>query len=67
MRHFGPKIETEKDESLRQYLQDVVRRHQSSRLDLRRPDIYSNHEIRDILINSTLSIAILKFYAILFT
>jgi hypothetical protein len=32
---FGPKIEAEKDETLSQYLQNVVRRHQSSPLDLK--------------------------------
>jgi hypothetical protein len=35
MGHYGRKIEAEKDETLSQYLQDVVRGHQSSLLDLR--------------------------------
>jgi hypothetical protein len=47
--HYGPKIEAKKDETLSQYLQDVVRRHQSSLLDLRHPDFYKDHEIRVIL------------------
>ncbi len=42
---FRPEIEAEKDETLSQYLQNVVKKHQSSLLDLRHPDIYSNHEI----------------------
>jgi hypothetical protein len=42
MGHFGPKIWAEKDEILSQYLQDVVRRHQSSLLDSRQPDFYKN-------------------------
>ncbi len=33
--HFGPKIEAEKDKTLSQYLQNVVRRHQFSLWDLR--------------------------------
>jgi hypothetical protein len=48
--HFGPKIEAEKDDSLGQYLQGVVRRHQSSLLDSTHPDFYKNHEIRVTLI-----------------
>jgi hypothetical protein len=43
------KIEAKKDETLSQYLQDMVSRHQSSLLDLRHPNIYNNHEIRAIL------------------
>jgi hypothetical protein len=35
MGHFRPKIEAEKDETLSQYLRDVIRLHQSSLLDLR--------------------------------
>jgi hypothetical protein len=49
MGHYGPKIEAERDETLSQYLQNVVRRHQSSLLDLRHPNFYKNHEIRVIL------------------
>jgi hypothetical protein len=49
MAHFRPKIEAEKDEILSQYLQDVIRRHQSSVSELRHPDIYSNYEFRVIL------------------
>ncbi len=52
MGHFGQKIEAEKDETLSQYLQDMVRRHRSSLLDLRHPDIFKNLEIRVTLINS---------------
>jgi hypothetical protein len=43
---FGPKIEAQKNETSTQYIQNVVRRHQSSLLDLRHPDFYKNHEIR---------------------
>jgi hypothetical protein len=49
--HFGPKIEAEKDETLTQYLQEVVRRHQSSLLGLRHRDFYKNHETRVTLIH----------------
>jgi hypothetical protein len=47
--HFRPKIEAESDETFSQYLQSVVRRHQTSLVDLRHPDIYKNHEIRIII------------------
>jgi hypothetical protein len=49
---FEPKIEAEKDETLTQYLQKLVRRHQSSLLDLRHPNFYKNHEIRATLLFS---------------
>jgi hypothetical protein len=48
--HFGPIIEVEKDETLSQYLQDVVRRHQSSLSVLRHLDFYKNHGIRVTLV-----------------
>jgi hypothetical protein len=35
MGHYGPKFEAERDETLSKYLQDMVRRHRSSVLDLR--------------------------------
>jgi hypothetical protein len=44
MGHFGPIIEAEKDETLEQYLLNVVSRHQSSLLDLRHPYFSKNHE-----------------------
>jgi hypothetical protein len=49
MGHFGLKIEAENDETLSQYFQNMVRRYQSSLLDLRHPDIYKNPEILVIL------------------
>jgi hypothetical protein len=52
--HFGPIIEAVKDQALGQYLQNVVRRHQSSLLGLKLPDFYKNHEIRGILLNPSL-------------
>jgi hypothetical protein len=43
MGHFRPKIEAEIDETLSQYFQDVVKRHQSSHLHLRRPEFRPLH------------------------
>jgi hypothetical protein len=46
MGHFRPKLEAERDETLGQYFQIMVRRLQSSILDLRHPDIFNNNEFR---------------------
>ncbi len=51
MSHFGPIIEAEKDETLSQYLLNVINRHQSSLLDLRHPYFSKNHEFRVTLLN----------------
>jgi hypothetical protein len=42
--NFGPKIAVEKDETLSQYLQNVIRSYQSSLLDLRHPKICKSRE-----------------------
>jgi hypothetical protein len=46
---FGPKIEAERVETVCQNFQNVVKRHQSSLLDLRHPGFSKNHENRVIL------------------
>jgi hypothetical protein len=50
--HYGPKVESEKVETLSQYLQNIVRTHQSSFLDLRHPNFYKIHEGRVTLTNT---------------
>jgi hypothetical protein len=51
---FGLKNEAEKNETLSQYFQNVVKRYQSSFLDLRHPNFYKNHKIRVILLFLTI-------------
>jgi hypothetical protein len=47
---FGLIIEAEKDDAFNRNFQNLVRRHQSSLLDLRRPDFYKNHVFRVTLL-----------------
>jgi hypothetical protein len=55
MGHFGPIIEAERDETLGQYLQIMVRRLQSSLLDLRHLQIRpSRHPRAGILVKISL-------------
>jgi hypothetical protein len=47
---LGLKIEAERDETLSQYFENVLLRHQSSFLGLRHPVFYKSHEIRATLV-----------------